>query len=191
MRLFGGGGAHEDDFRLRGAVVAMALQLDQEGPQQRLELGEAFFAFEALVEAEGGEDDVRLVLGEVLVEVAKAIRPRAEGHFIGGPAEVAEDELLPGKALVHERLELPIVAHAIEERIPDEGDAGAGFQLQRQLGEGREGQKESEKKVLHEKDRGLSRVNGANRTSKPLLSIAGHKGPHHRTAPTISCSRAI
>lgn len=86
VRLLSSGGAHEDDFRLGGAVVAMALQLDQEGPQQRLELGEAVFAFEALVEAKGGEDDVRLVLGEVLVEIAEAIRPRAEGDFIGGPA---------------------------------------------------------------------------------------------------------
>ena len=86
MRLLSGGGAHEDDFRLGGAVVAMGLQLDEEGFEKRFELGEAFFAFEALVEAEGGEDDVGFVLGEVLVEVAKAIGAGAEGDFVGGPA---------------------------------------------------------------------------------------------------------
>jgi hypothetical protein len=128
----------------------MGLQLDEEGFEKRLELGEALFAVEALVEAEGGEDDVGLVLGEVLVEVAKAIGARAEGHFVGGPAEVAEDELLVGKALMHEGLELAVVAHAIEKRIADEGDACAGFQLQRELGESRNGKQEAEEEALHE-----------------------------------------
>lgn len=47
---------------------------------------------------------------------------------------------------MHQRLKLAVVAHAIEERIADKGDAGAGFQLQRELGESRDQRAEGENK---------------------------------------------
>jgi hypothetical protein len=54
---------------------------------------------------------------------------------------------------MHERLELAVVAHAIEERVSDEGDACAWFQLQRELGKGGNGKQEAEEEALHEMER--------------------------------------
>ena len=63
-----------------------------------LERLEPFLAGERLVVAEEGEDDVGLRPGQPLVGGAEVGRAEPEGQFVAGEAEVADDQLVLGKA---------------------------------------------------------------------------------------------
>ena len=101
--------------------------------------GEAFGAGERFVVAVGGDDEVGFDEGEVLVEVGEVVGTRHEVHFVGRPGEVANDEFVVRVVLVQQGLEMTVAALGIEKEIANEGNAGAGLELERQGGDDRLG----------------------------------------------------
>lgn len=149
VRCFRRHGTDQDDHWLAQAVVAMALQLDEEGLEQGFRLRQSSRTLEALVKAEGGENDIGLVRGKLLVEIAKPFGPRPQRHLIGRPRQIANHKPLAGKPLVQQGLELAVVTHPVEQRVANQADAAAGGKLKGQLCRRGGGQQEEKAEADH------------------------------------------
>jgi len=125
--IFVGGWGEEDDAGGGGAVVGLASEVLEEGVEAVDEGLDSLRAGEGFVVAEGGDDEVRLEVEEVLIEVAEVVGTGLEVDLVGGPGEVADGELVPGEALVKEGFEVALAAFVVEEEVADEGDAGLGL----------------------------------------------------------------
>ena len=108
-----------------------------------LERLQPFFAGEGLVVAEEGENHVGLGAVEPVVGTAEVGRaqPLVEigvvgeaAHLVGGKAEVAEHEVLLGKATVEERFQPAVVLHAVGQRVADVANMIALAEFQRRRG---------------------------------------------------------
>ena len=125
--VFVGGWGEEDDAGCGGPVVGLAPEVLEEGVEAVDEWLDSLRAGEGFVVAEGGDDEVRLEVEEVLIEVAEVVGTGLEVDLVGGPGEVADGELVPGEALVEEGFEVALAAFVVEEEVADEGDAGLGL----------------------------------------------------------------
>ena len=96
-----------------------------------LNSSQPFLAGERLVVAEEGEDDVGLRPGQPLVGGAEVGRAEPEGQFVAGEAEVADDELVLGKAGLEVGLQPAVVLHPVGEGVADDRDMIAGLDLDR------------------------------------------------------------
>jgi hypothetical protein len=76
---------------------------------------------------------------EVLIDVGEIGGAGGEVDCVGRPGEIADDELVLGKSLVEEGLEVAEKLGALEERVADQGDVVAGIQLQRKVRRNRRG----------------------------------------------------
>jgi len=94
-----------------------------------LEAWEAFGAVERFVESIGSEDDIGFDGREMLMNVAEVVGAGAQGDFIAGPGEGADDEVVLGEALVKEGFELAGFLHALKEAVADEDDVSAGIEF--------------------------------------------------------------
>ena len=138
------------------AAVVLLLGVDDPGIEVALELLQASGAFERFIETKEGDDHIRLAEGKVLIGRTEAIGARAQGHFIGGPAEIAHHEIELGEAPVEKGLEMvvPGGAHLGAGGVADDADVIVLVQFElRRLGGGHNGcgQGDEEKKQFHGK----------------------------------------
>ena len=110
--------------------------MPQELAQAPLEFRDRLLAGERLVETEGGEDQVGLVVEQVLVQRGEVVRAGHQVDLVRRPGKVAHDELLLREALVEERLEVAEMVGSIEQGVADVSDTRAGLDLEGQLGPG-------------------------------------------------------
>ena len=132
-------GREKNDVRGSLAVVCAGLEVGQEGVETLAEVRQALRSGEGLVGAERSDDDVGLEIQEVLIEVPKVVGARLEVDFIGRPGEVADPELVLGKALVEQGFEVAEAPLGIEEEIANECNPGPGGEIERQAGPDRGG----------------------------------------------------
>ena len=142
---------HECDPWRAFAVVALLFGVLDPVFEIGLELLKAGLTGEGLVEAEEGDDNIGLGEGEVLVGRAEAFGAGTENDLIGGPGEVADDEVMLGEALMEERLPVVVTLklHALGQRVADEADVVAGLELQRRGVGGGEGEGGEEERAEH------------------------------------------
>ena len=131
----------QDQPRGRLAVVLLGQGVLDEGVEVLLERLQPVLAGERLVVAEEGEDDVGLRPGQPLVGGAEVGRAEAEGQFIAGEAEVADDELVLGKASLEVRLQPAVVLHPVGQGVADDRNMIARLDLDR-VGPRERGQRE-------------------------------------------------
>ena len=117
-----GNGREHDDPRSAPAVVGPGFELGEESVEARAEGGKAGLTRKGLVVAEGCNDYIGAVVGEMLVKVAEVGRPRLEVDLVSRPGKVPDAELVIGKALVKECFEIAVVTGIVEEAAADEGD---------------------------------------------------------------------
>ena len=112
--------------------------------QVLLELDQTRFARERFVVAEEGEDHVGLALGQPIIWAAEIGRAQADGEFVAGEAEIAEDEIVLRQARMDECFEPAVVLHAVGRAVADDADMVAGVELERLRGGGGGGGEEGE-----------------------------------------------
>ena len=98
--------------------------------QVALELREPGRAGERLVEAEGGDDDVGLLVLERVAVVVEMRLARPQGQFVGRIAQVVDHQLEVGEAGVQQRLEVPVILHPLGQSVADHDDPVTLSQLQ-------------------------------------------------------------
>ena len=129
-----GNGREHDDPRSAPAVVGPGFELGEESVEARAEGGKAGLTRKGLVVAEGCNDYIGAVVGEMLVKVAEVGRPRLEVDLVSRPGKVPDAELVIGKALVKECFEIAVVTGIVEEAAADEGDLVLRLKFQGQGG---------------------------------------------------------
>ena len=127
-------GEKQHDARCCLAIEGAGLEVDQPGGEAGLEDIDGVDTGEGFVVAEGGEDDVDFFAGQVLFDRGEIVGARLQIDLVGRPGEVADDELVVGMSEVQEGFEMRKLLRAVEQRVADERDAVALFQLQRQGG---------------------------------------------------------
>ena len=110
---------------IRGAdlpLIRLRLQPGDVRGKCLAECVEPRLAGKRLVESERREDDVRLLVLQVLLGVGEVGRPRLEVDRVGRPGQVADDQLMPGIALLQEGLEVAELLRAFQQRVADQRD---------------------------------------------------------------------
>ena len=125
-------GADEHDARRGLAVVGFAQRVDDPGVEFGLEIVHLARAVEGFVVAERGEDDVDFLARQVLRHGGEVVRTRLQIHLVRRPGEVSDHELVIGMRELDQRLDVAKLLRTIQQRVADEGNARAFFQLQRQ-----------------------------------------------------------
>ena len=95
-----------------------------------LEFGEAGRAGERFVEAEGGDEDVGLFVLERVAVVVEMGLARPQGQLVGRIAQVVDHQLELGEAGVQQRLEVAVILHPLGQRVADQDDPVALFELE-------------------------------------------------------------
>ena len=134
LDVFIGDGRDQHDARGRFSVEGFCLQIGHVLREFFPEVFDTCLAGEGFVEAVGGEDDVGLRQGEVLLGVGEIGRPGLHLDGIGRPGQISHLQLVVGKMLVQEGFEIGEILGAVEEGVADEGDAGAFGDVERQAG---------------------------------------------------------
>ena len=120
----------QDQLRSGLAVVLRGGRGLDEGVEVGLELGQPLGAGERLVETEGGDDDVGLLVFQLVAVVLEAGRPGTKGQFVGRPAEVVDDEFEVGESAVEQGLEAAKVLHPLGQGVADDDDPVPLFEFQ-------------------------------------------------------------
>ena len=150
-----------------------------------MNLSQARLAGERLVVAEEGEDRRRPCCGRATGRAAEAGRAQPEGQLIAGEAEVADDELVLGKAALEERLQPAVVLHAVGQRVADDGDVIARSHLKRPIPLSREKMAWTKKEEGQGHNEGTGPAcgrKGARR--RPAVFKTRAKSDHERLCPT-------
>jgi hypothetical protein len=99
LRPLVGDGRKKHDARMAFAGIIFGQRCFQKRIQVGLELFQAGFSLEGLVETEEGKDHIRLHFGQPVVGRAEIRRPMAQRHFVGGNSQVAKNQIevrIPG-----------------------------------------------------------------------------------------------
>ena len=132
LDVFVGDGGQDHNAGRGLPIVGTGLELGEKGVKACAKGRQAFLSREGFVVTEGRYDDIRLVVGEMLVEIAEVGRSGLQVDLVGWPGKVPDTEFMTGEALVEKRFEISVVPRIVEQAAPDKGDLVSRFQLQRE-----------------------------------------------------------
>ena len=132
MHVLVGDRRDKHDPRRGFAVERLRLQTGDVLGQLAAKVLQARLPRERFVESERGEDHVGFLVREMLLGVGKVGRPRLHVNRVGRPSEMSHDKFMLRELLLQQRLEVPELLRALEQRVADQRDAVSLLQRQRQ-----------------------------------------------------------
>ena len=127
---------HEPRRRLRVVARIGLGQIIEELAVVGLELRHTGWPGERLIESEEQQIRVGSKGGDRIIELRVVAGPLPVGHLVRRAGEVAKHELLAGKPLMKQRLEVAEQVHPLGRRVAEHGDPFAVDEFQRQAARG-------------------------------------------------------